>query len=135
MGSVACGFPKSKCVAVVDARCPPAENPITPILSGNTPNSFARERTTFIEAILSAAGGTVLVARCVRDDALRQARETAPKNHPELRRYRLAGASGAALFAYPANNIGWDAFFITELMTDYSQAVLLEGDNPLRFTP
>jgi len=91
-------------------------------------------KTTFIEAILSAAGGTVLVARCVRDDALRQARETAPKNHPELRRYRLAGASGAALFAYPANNIGWDAFFMTELMTDYSQAVLLEGDNPLGFT-
>jgi len=90
-------------------------------------------KTTFIEAILSAAAGPVLVARCVRDDELRQARETAPKNHPELRRYRLAGASGMALFSYPANDTRWDAFFMTDLMTDYSQAVLLEGDNPIGF--
>jgi hypothetical protein len=38
-----------------------------------------------------------------------------------------------ALFSYPANNTRWDAFFMTELMTDYSQAVFLEGDNPIGF--
>jgi hypothetical protein len=90
-------------------------------------------KTTFVEAILNAAGAPVLASRCVRDDALRQARETAPKNHPELRRYRQAGASGVALFAFPENDIGSDAFFMTNLMMDYSQAVLLEGDNPLGF--
>jgi hypothetical protein len=38
-----------------------------------------------------------------------------------------------ALFAFPENDIGSDAFFMTNLMMDYSQAVLLEGDNPLGF--
>ena len=89
-------------------------------------------KTTFVEAILSVAGGPVLAARCVRDDSLRRERETEPKDHPELRRYRQAGASGVALFAFPGN-IAWDTFFMTKLMTDYSQAVLLEGDSPLGF--
>ena len=91
-------------------------------------------KTTFVEAMLSAGGGPILAARCIRDDALRQARETAPVTHPELRRYRQAGASGVALFTFPENDLGSDAFFVTNLMTDYSRAVLLEGDNPLGFT-
>lgn len=89
-------------------------------------------KTTLVEAILSVAGGPVLAARCLRDDALRRERETEPKDHPELRRYRQAGASGVAVFAFPGN-IAWDTFFMTKLMTDYSQAVLLEGDSPLGF--
>ena len=90
-------------------------------------------KTTLIEAMLRAAGELILAARCVRDNALREARETAPKSHPELHRYRRAGASGVALFAFPEDDIGSDAFFMTNLMTDYSQAVVLEGDNPLGF--
>ncbi len=90
-------------------------------------------KTKFIEQILGGAGEWILAARCVRDDSLRQAREATPKSHPEIRRYREAGATGAALFAFPENDIGSDAFFVTHLMEDYSKAVLLEGDNPLGF--
>ena len=90
-------------------------------------------KTTFIERVLDGTGEWILAARCVRDDSLRESRETAPKAHPELRRYREAGATGAALFAFPERDIGSDAFFVTRLMEDYSKAVLLEGDNPLGF--
>jgi len=90
-------------------------------------------KTAFIEQILGGAGEWILAARCVQDDSLRQARETMPKSHPEIRRYREAGATGAALFTFPESDIGSDAFFLTHLMEDYSKAVLLEGDNPLGF--
>ena len=90
-------------------------------------------KTTFIESVLGATGGLIVAARCVRDDTRRHARETAPKTHPELRRYRDAGASGAALFVFPESDIGSDAFFMTELMADYSQGVVLEGNNPLGY--
>jgi energy-coupling factor transporter ATP-binding protein EcfA2 len=90
-------------------------------------------KTTFIESVLGAVGGLIVVARCVRDDTRRHARETAPKTHPELRRYRDGGASGAALFVFPESDIGSDAFFMTELMADYSQGVVLEGNNPLGY--
>jgi hypothetical protein len=90
-------------------------------------------KTTFIEAMVSTLGWFVLAARCVRDDSLRRSRESAPKAHPELRRYREAGATGAALFDFPEGDIGSDAFFVTHLMEDYSQAAVLEGDNPIGF--
>ncbi len=90
-------------------------------------------KTAFIEQILGGAGEWILAARCVRDDSLRRARETTPRSHPEIRRYREAGATGAALFSFPESDIGSDAFFLTHLMEDYSKAVLLEGDNPLGF--
>ncbi|MGA7924701.1 MAG: hypothetical protein WCA20_01765 [Candidatus Sulfotelmatobacter sp.] len=89
-------------------------------------------KTTFVEAILSIADWPVLVARCIRDDALRRERETESENHPELRRYRQAGASGVALFVFPGN-IAWNGFFLTKLMEDYSRAVFLEGDSPFEF--
>lgn len=90
-------------------------------------------KTSFIEAILKVVDGPVLAARCVRDDRLRQAQETAPKDHPELRRYKQAGAWDAALFAFPGSLIGSDAFFVSKLMEEYSTAVLLEGDDPVGF--
>jgi hypothetical protein len=89
-------------------------------------------KTTFVEAVLQASGGFILAARCLRDDTLSRAQESSPKKHPELRRYRDAGASGAALFAFPASD-GHEAFFETDFMTDYSQAVVIEGDNLLQF--
>jgi hypothetical protein len=84
-------------------------------------------KTTFSEAVLSRARRFLIAARCIRDDSLQQARETAPRTIPELRRYREAGASGVALFAFPESDIG----------TDYSEGVILEGDNPdlRRFLP
>ena len=89
-------------------------------------------KTTFIEAMLEGNDGFILAARCLRDDALSRAGEASPKKHPELQRYRDAGASGMALFRFPAND-GNETFFETDLMADYSQAVVLEGDNPIEF--
>lgn len=90
-------------------------------------------KTTFAEAILGSTDMFVLAARCRRDDSLRHSRESNPKAHRELERYREAGASGTALFEFPQHEAGSDAFFETDLMTDVSQAVLLEGDDPLGF--
>jgi hypothetical protein len=90
-------------------------------------------KTAFIEAMLTASDGLVIAARCVRDDTLRQFRETAPASHPELRRYREAGAIGAALLTFPGDADLSDSFFTTDLMMGYSKAVVLEGDSPLRF--
>ncbi len=90
-------------------------------------------KTTFVEAVLGGTDEAILAARCVRNEALRRARETAPKTHPELRRYRQAGASRVALFAFPKSDLGSDDFFLTDLMSDYSEGVIVEGDNPLGF--
>lgn len=51
-------------------------------------------KTTFVEAVLEACDEPILAARCVRNDSLRTSWETNPQRHPELRRYREAGASG-----------------------------------------
>ena len=88
-------------------------------------------KTTFIEAMLAGAGALTLAARCRRDDTLDEAQEDAPRTHPELRRYRQAGAAGAALYSFPGRQSDTDDFFTTNLMTNYSQAVVLEGDSPL----
>jgi hypothetical protein len=90
-------------------------------------------KTTFVETVLRGVDRWWLAARCVRNDSLRQARETSAKSHPELRRYRAAGATAAALFEFPGDDIGSDEFFLTHLMEDYSQGVVIEGDNPLGF--
>ena len=90
-------------------------------------------KTTFIEAMLAGADALTLVARCLRDDTLDQAREGAPRAHPELRRYRQAGAAGAAVYTFPGQQSVTDDFFMTDLMTNYSQAVVLEGDSPLSY--
>jgi hypothetical protein len=90
-------------------------------------------KTTFIEAMLTGSDALVIAARCVRDDTLRQLRQTTPGSHPELRRYREAGAIGAALLTFPGDAELSDSFFTTDLMMDYSRAVVLEGDSPLGF--
>lgn len=90
-------------------------------------------KTTFIEGMLRSTDAEVLVARCKRDDTLREPRESAPKVDRELKRYRAAGAGGVARYAFSGRDIGSDAFFTSDLMGDYSEAVVLEGDNPLGF--
>jgi hypothetical protein len=90
-------------------------------------------KTTFVETLLRSIDRCWLAARCVRNDSLRRSRETSAKTHPELRRYRQAGAIAAALFEFPEDDIGTDEFFMTHLMEDYSQGVVIEGDNPLGF--
>ncbi|MGH9010656.1 MAG: hypothetical protein ACRDYF_12530, partial [Acidimicrobiia bacterium] len=88
-------------------------------------------KTAFIEAVLATTDALILAARCSRDDALPEPQESASPTHPELRRYRHAGAHGAALFAFPETDVRSGEFFMTELMTDYSHAVVVEGDSPL----
>ena len=88
-------------------------------------------KTTLVEAILAACDEMILVARCTRDGRRRQPRETSPRHDPELARYRAAGASGAARFSFPAGSVAADAFFQTTLMSDFSHAVIVEGDSPI----
>lgn len=90
-------------------------------------------KTTFAEAILANAPGVVLATRCHQDDSLRRIRETRPRAHPELRRYREAGAFGVALLEFPQSERDSDAFFDTDLMADDSEGVLIEGDTPFAF--
>jgi hypothetical protein len=64
---------------------------------------------------------------------MKRVREDGDIACPELRRYRDAGASGAARFTFPNLRDAHDAFFESDLMADYSEAAILEGDNPLEF--
>jgi hypothetical protein len=88
-------------------------------------------KTTLAEHLLRSGRRVVLAARCVCDDSLREPVETAPKSHAELNRYRRAGASGVVLYRFPTRDAGTDAFFTTQFMEDYSQGVLMEGDQPV----
>ncbi len=85
-------------------------------------------KTLFVEHVLRSFAGMILAARCVRDESCTDLRETSPRGHAELRRYRLAGAGGAALFNFPTNTIDSEDLYSTELMENYSLAVVLEGD-------
>ena len=92
----------------------------------------AAGKTTFVEAVLAHAGQSVMIAaRCRRDHALTEPRETRPKTDPELGRYRAAGAVAVARYDFPDAGDAHDSFFITGLMDNYSNGVLLEGDSPL----
>jgi hypothetical protein len=90
-------------------------------------------KTTLIAHVLRRAGRLVAAARCIRDDALRVPKESAPKGHAELKAYRAAGADPVALYRFPASHADWDAFCTTNLMTDYFEAVLLEGALPVEW--
>ena len=90
-------------------------------------------KTTLVEAILGAFSGPAITVRCRRDDDLDESVESAPARDVELRRYREAGASGAARFAFPAEEEDGDGFFCSEVMSDYSKAVLIEGDCPVDY--
>jgi hypothetical protein len=90
-------------------------------------------KTTFIETVLQRVDPPILVARCRRDDRLAEPKETSARREPELRRYLHAGAAGVALFAFPEAATTTDDFFMTDLMAEYSRAVVLEGDSPLSY--
>ncbi len=88
-------------------------------------------KTALVEAILGATDGPVLAARCVRDDRLGGPGESSPRTHAELRRYLQAGADAVAVFAVPGQMADPISCYETDLMSNYSEAVILEGDNPL----
>jgi molybdopterin-guanine dinucleotide biosynthesis protein len=88
-------------------------------------------KTTFIERLLEARVAHAICVRAVQDPKLRREgeRESAPKEHIELRRYRKSGAGAVALYRFREPSV--EAFFMTVFMQDYSQAVFIEGDRPL----
>jgi hypothetical protein len=91
-------------------------------------------KTSFVEALLRGVDGPVICVRAERDDSLRAPRESAPRTAGELRRYLAAGASAVARYRFPAAaHADPDAFFMTDLMADYSAAVIIEGDCPLAY--
>lgn len=90
-------------------------------------------KTVLVERILESFDGLVHVARCARVDELREPEETNPSGDPELRRYRAAGADGRCCYRFPRGSSTVDDFFSTDLMADYSEAVILEGDLPVPY--
>jgi molybdopterin-guanine dinucleotide biosynthesis protein len=89
-------------------------------------------KTTFVERLLGALDEWVLAVRCRRGESLRQARESSSARDPEVRRYRVARASDAGRFTFPAAQDSADDFFTSRLLTDVSDVVVIEGDSPLR---
>lgn len=90
-------------------------------------------KTTLVEALLAHTNHMITAMRCVRDDTLPEPRESHAQTDPQPRRYRAAGAHTAALYAFPGTSDAHDAFFQTDLMQDFSHAVVIEGDCPVSF--
>ena len=90
-------------------------------------------KTTLVEHLLRDRPELLLAARCIRDDKLREPRESAPRNHAELQRYRKAGAAAVAEYRFPARRADAETFFYSKLMEDCSEGVVLEGEQPLEY--
>jgi hypothetical protein len=92
----------------------------------------AAGKTTFIERLLGARLSLAICVRFVRDPSLKTERESAPRAHPELRRYRAADScAAAALYRFPELDVA--SFFMSDVMQEYSEAVYIEGDCPLEY--
>jgi hypothetical protein len=90
-------------------------------------------KTTLVERLLESYDGWASVARCVRDDSVREAVESSPPGDPELGRYRRSGADGVCRYRYSSTDANSDDFFFTDLMADPSEAVIFEGDRPVPY--
>jgi hypothetical protein len=84
-------------------------------------------KTAFVEHLLRASDRWIQAVRCHREPDLREPRESAPAGHPELKRYRAAGAAGATVYRFPEPDL--DAFCCARFMEDPSD-VVLEGERP-----
>lgn len=82
-------------------------------------------KTTLIERLLDKQLAFAACIRGERVERLRRERESAPKKHSELRRYREAGASAVAFYRFPSPDT--EAFYDSEVMGNYSEAVFIEG--------
>ena len=88
-------------------------------------------KTAFVERLLAAEDALTICVRGERDPKLRAPRSTAAKTDAELRRYRQAGAGAVARYRFAEPDP--DAFFTSDVMQDYSEAVVIEGDCPTDF--
>ena len=90
-------------------------------------------KTALIERLLISESSKLLLAsRCEEDERLTEPQESASRKDEELNRYRDAGASGSMRFRFPPD-ASQESFFLTDMMQDYSQGVLVEGDAPPGF--
>jgi len=85
-------------------------------------------KTAFVEHLLRATDRTVQAVRCQLETDLDRPRESSPAGHPELKRYRRAGADGAVFYRFPEPD--FDAFFSSSFMADPSD-IVLEGRRPI----
>jgi hypothetical protein len=90
-------------------------------------------KTTLVEHLLRDRPGLLLAARCIRDDKLREPRESRPRGHAELQRYRKAGAAAVAEYRFPARRADAETFYYSKLMEEFSEGVVLEGEQPLEY--
>jgi hypothetical protein len=97
-------------------------------------------KTTLIEALLARTDYMITAVRCVRDDTLPEPCESLVTTAPELHRYRVGGARTPARYVFPGTSDVFpgtsdahDAFFQTNVMQDFSHAVVIEGDCPVSF--
>lgn len=92
-------------------------------------------KTTLMEALLGAIPyESSLCVHASADPALKRPKESAPRNDPHLKRYVSAGADSTALYRFPPQQGDFiDEFFESDIMTEYSDIVLIEGDSPLSF--
>jgi hypothetical protein len=88
-------------------------------------------KTTLIERLLESELAFATCIRAELDPRLRHEEESAPKRHPELRRYREKGAGAVALYRFPRPDS--EAFYCSSVMEEYSEAIFIEGDCPLDF--
>lgn len=87
-------------------------------------------KTTFLETLPTPAGDPPIVAgRCTRDDRVRRMRESSPRVIPNSSGIGGAGAWAAAVFTFSRDNANLVEFYESRLMLEYSQAVIVEGDN------
>ena len=90
-------------------------------------------KTTLIEHLLrfERMRRTLIAARCLHDATLREPKEAASPARGELSRYRQAGAAGVVEYRFPPSHADFEAFYMTCFMEDYSEGVVLEGDQPV----
>lgn len=92
-------------------------------------------KTTLMEAVLSARPyESFLCVHASADPALKRPKESAPRNDPHLKGYSHAGADRTTLYRFPPRKGDFiDEFFDSDIMSEYSDVVLIEGDSPLSF--
>lgn len=106
-------------------------------------------KTAFVEAFLRATDDAAAVGRCVRDDSVDDITESSSRNDEEMSRYRAAGAVAVARIAVPPAEDAAepmphtafalpsfpyaDAFYDSALMSELTDVVIIEGDDPLGY--
>ncbi|MEZ6014807.1 MAG: hypothetical protein R3F49_06825 [Planctomycetota bacterium] len=88
-------------------------------------------KTMFIERALASGTSVAACARCVLSPKARGVKESKPKQHAELQRYRRAGACDATLYQFKEPSC--DDWYMSQLMEGYSEVVYIEGDCPTEY--